>query len=203
MKKIKHINLILFQGIFWLSLCNAVFAAENPIQSDIHWRIESPSSFAKGVNILKSDSQNPPTKITLPNLMNGKNYSVSIVWDESWLEGDSFSYNHGLARVLCALSLAAYTNVADSGAYNCLQELYKVLGFSENAIEYHYGVDFSDAELGKDQVFVPLKDMHFMKWRIFFYRVYVAFCETILGKTMADQYYEENENDDEDEENDD
>ena len=57
-----------------------------------------------------------------------------------------------------------------------------------------------EGELGKDQVFVPLKDMHFMKWRIFFYRVYVAFCETILGKTLADQYCEENENDDEDEE---
>lgn len=82
-------------------------------------------------------------RLELPGIMGGIDFSAEIPWNERvFLEQDSFSYNHDLAAMSCALSQAAYTDVNADTAENFLRRAYLALGFDADTLSFFYDVDY-------------------------------------------------------------
>jgi len=109
------------------------------------------------INVTQLFSQ----KITIPivGLITAaeKGYEISVDWNDSFFtENTSFVYNHKLARISAILSGNAYSLVKDAISNNKLSEnplhkTYKALGISEDAIEYHYDIDYKNEVYGMNQ----------------------------------------------------
>ena len=90
-------------------------------------------------------------RLELPGIMGGIDFSAEIPWNERvFLEQDSFSYNHDLAAMSCALSQAAYTDVNANAAENFLRRAYLALGFGADTLSFFYDVDY-EGVYGFDQ----------------------------------------------------
>lgn len=73
-------------------------------------------------------------------------------WNEKWFGGNSPSvYNHGLAKIACALSEVSYVNLKTDPNLNQLKNVYKKLGVAEQNMEFHYQLDYKAPGLEKDQ----------------------------------------------------
>ncbi|MBQ0050757.1 MAG: lipase family protein [Treponema sp.] len=77
---------------------------------------------------------------------------VSTEWNDNWiLEASAFEYHHGIARVAAMLSEISYVDVAENPNENEVKLSYKALGIKENAMEFHYKIDYSTPVLGDNQ----------------------------------------------------
>ena len=73
-------------------------------------------------------------------------------WNEQWFGGNSPEvYNHGLAKIACALSEVSYVNLKTDPELNQLKNVYKKLGVPEKNMEFHYQLDYKAPGLEKDQ----------------------------------------------------
>lgn len=76
----------------------------------------------------------------------------SVEWDENWFgEKSSFEYNHRLARAACFFANSAYSVLDEKSNGNDISYNFKKLGVSENAVEIHYNIDYSNSIWGNDQ----------------------------------------------------
>jgi hypothetical protein len=78
---------------------------------------------------------------------------IGLEWDESWFtKSDAKTYNHGIARIACLLSEIAYVDVDKRHPDDELTNAYHELGVNQNAIYYHYAINYNDPVWGDDQV---------------------------------------------------
>lgn len=67
-------------------------------------------------------------------------------FDESWFgENSSRVYHHGICRIACLFAETSYLDIIEFPDRNQIHEVYRVLGFSEENIEFHYeDVDYTN-----------------------------------------------------------
>lgn len=77
-----------------------------------------------------------------------------VEFEDGWLlNGNSYEYNHRLARTACFLACAAYSEVDLSGKKDSdIVKNFLALGFERDKIELHYSVNYSSSLWGNDQV---------------------------------------------------
>ena len=77
---------------------------------------------------------------------------VEVDWDESLFGAQPSSiYNHKIARIACVLSENAYVDVNKDVTNNEMSRTYRMMGVSDNAIEYHYDIDYDTPGLKNNQ----------------------------------------------------
>ena len=77
---------------------------------------------------------------------------ITVEWSEKLFgEKSAFYYNHTIARMACILSEVSYLREDDLKDACQLKSVYRVLGIKDENMEFHYDIDYSDAELGKNQ----------------------------------------------------
>ncbi len=76
---------------------------------------------------------------------------IPLEWNENWLQESSFTYNHDIARVACALSDIAYADVLSQPQDNPIVRTYLKLGAKTESIRTHYDINYDDRVWGNDQ----------------------------------------------------
>ncbi len=76
---------------------------------------------------------------------------IPIEWDEDWLNQSSFTYNHKVARVACALADISAADVAANPTDNALIRTYIKLGIEPSTIKAYYDINYDDPFWGNDQ----------------------------------------------------
>lgn len=78
--------------------------------------------------------------------------TLQVQWEDSWFYQDTaFEYNHGIARIAALLSEVSYTDVEDNPNNNALKKSYSLLGVKDEAMEFHYNIDYSTPVLQNNQ----------------------------------------------------
>ena len=157
------LNITLFCSVFFLFSINALhpLAAEDRVFIPDHTSSTSPyvpSSLLPG-EILEEE-KDAAQKVTLytPGMNGIPDATIELEWSDSYLARDTFKYNHALARIMCTFALSSYTDIKviqqkeEQNKINCLDKNFTALGFKEDSIFYNYDIDFSDEEVGHDQV---------------------------------------------------
>lgn len=86
---------------------------------------------------MAANAEAMPVNVPLPVGVVSNNGTVPLdyAWDRVWLQGDSYVYNHGLARICGAISSTVYLQGEDSA----LTRLWAELGGEESSVrDYHY-----------------------------------------------------------------
>lgn len=124
----------------------------------------------------------------LPKTFTGSGAKINLMWNRNWLTGNAYLYNHGLARITCALCAASYTDVENiEPENNSLLQMYKALGFEEQSIKFFYNVDYTLEPYKKDQSAFSFAKQKLPDGR-------TAVCVTVRGTFLTAEEWESNLN---------
>lgn len=82
--------------------------------------------------------------LTIPN----KEIFIETEYNKNIFSKSSFEYNHQVARIACIFAEVSYVDTTKEN--NALVQNYKALGFTDENIYLHYGIDYQN-EHGNDQ----------------------------------------------------
>lgn len=149
---------------------------------------EVPSTLSENNYVKNYNEGAQKVSIPLPKTFTGSGAKIDLMWNKNWLNGNAYLYNHGLARISCALCAASYTDVENlKPEENSLLQMYKTFGFDEQSIKFFYNIDYTLEPYKKDQ-----SAFSFAKQKLSDGRT--AVCVTIRGTYLTAEEWESNLN---------